>query len=256
MPLKQLAQPILALLRMKNSSSRIYSLIGLAISGGVVLTLCLMMFITLLASYRSPAEKQNPLLVVNLVSQTKSKNQEQAIKKTSSNTTAEKPKPPKSKPKKSQASVAEKVEPIAKKPEKIVPAKKPMLVEEKIIPLEEAEPLTPDPQSPVMDAKPDTNALPIPTPMFQLTQGPRFLHKEPPIYPETMRSNGTTGVVKLEALIDQEGRVRKVKVLKSAGEYFDQSAKRALLASSFLPAKIDDKPVAVLLRLPVRYRLN
>ncbi len=70
-----------------------------------------------------------------------------------------------------------------------------------------------------------------------------------------MRTQGISGIVKLEALIDKEGRVRKVSILKSAGKAFDEAARRAILASSFYPAEVEKKPVAVLLRLPVRFEL-
>lgn len=97
--------------------------------------------------------------------------------------------------------------------------------------------------------------FPIPVPIFSLTQAPRFLHREMPAYPEIMRASGSSGIVKLEALIDKEGRVREASVVQSAGVYFDEAAKKAILASRFYPAKIGSEPVAVLLRVPVKFEL-
>jgi len=98
-------------------------------------------------------------------------------------------------------------------------------------------------------------ALPAPVPIFKLTEAPQFLHREDLIYPEAMRASGVTGVVKLAVLIGKEGNVHRVTVLKSAGKAFDEAAKRALLASTFIPAKVGNEMVAVELRMPVKFRL-
>ncbi len=95
--------------------------------------------------------------------------------------------------------------------------------------------------------------LPTPVPFFKLTQAPRFLHREKPVYPEAMIGIGTTGVVKLEALIDNQGQVRDVTIIKSAGKHFDEAAKQAAYASRFLPAKVAQEAVAVRLKFPVRF---
>ena len=101
----------------------------------------------------------------------------------------------------------------------------------------------------------NTPLIPIPTPIFKLTDVPRFLHKEPLIYPESMRTLGNSGVVKLNVLIDKYGVARKVTIIESAGEEFDRQAKIAILASTFIAAKIKDKPVAALLKLSIKFNL-
>ncbi|MDQ7015649.1 MAG: energy transducer TonB, partial [Gammaproteobacteria bacterium] len=75
-------------------------------------------------------------------------------------------------------------------------------------------------------------------------------------YPETMRAAGRSGVVKLEALIDKSGKVRRVSIIVSAGKEFDHAATVAIMASRFSAAKIADQAVAVRLRLPVRFSLH
>jgi len=97
--------------------------------------------------------------------------------------------------------------------------------------------------------------LPVAVPFFKLTEIPRFLHQEMPEYPETMRSLGKTGRVILSVLIDKTGRVRSITVLESNGEEFDQAAIKAIMASSFIPARIDGNPVAVRLKLPITFKL-
>ncbi len=59
---------------------------------------------------------------------------------------------------------------------------------------------------------------------------------------------------RIAVLIGKEGKVHRVTVLKSAGEAFDKAARKALLASTFVPAKMGNKTVAVELRIPVKFR--
>ncbi|NOY62429.1 MAG: TonB family protein [Gammaproteobacteria bacterium] len=128
-------------------------------------------------------------------------------------------------------------------------------IEEAVETTERVAEQSPVESTPPMLIEPTKETLPNPVPLFRLTQAPRFLHREIPVYPEIMRAQGVSGVVKLEALIDKEGRVRKASILKSAGKHFDEAAKQAILASSFYPAKVENKAVAVLLHLPVRFDL-
>lgn len=222
---------------------------GFATVTGIFVTLCLLLAINLLANYRAHSKEQRPLLVVELTTWPTPAKQE-----------APKPQQKPVHKKKATKKIAPPPEPeLAPVAKKIVEEKPPEPVEP--IPVEEivqeviekvVEPiqsLTP------MLTGPMEKTLPTPVPIFRLTQAPRFLHRETPVYPDEMRRQGVSGVVKLEALIDKEGRVRKVSILQSAGENFDAAAKRAILASRFYPAKVERKPVAVLLRLPVKFSL-
>jgi len=151
-------------------------------------------------------------------------------------------------------------------PKKPVPKKKrPKKVVKKKIPLKATPPKPVEkPQPQVVEAvskavtapEPQVEPLPTPVPIFKLTELPHFLHREAPVYPEEMRAAGRSGVVKLEALIDKQGKVRWVTIIDSAGEAFDRAAKEAILASTFSAAKIGKKVVAVRLRLPVRFSLR
>lgn len=97
---------------------------------------------------------------------------------------------------------------------------------------------------------------PRPVPFFKLTDPPRFLHREPPLYPQEMQVIGRTGSVKVEALIDEQGAVVRVTVLRTAGEAFDRAAIAAVLASRFAPGKVNGTPVSVLYRTEVHFRLK
>lgn len=101
-----------------------------------------------------------------------------------------------------------------------------------------------------------TQSLPIPIPMYKVTTVPRFAHKVEPEYPPAMQAGGITAVVKLQVLVDKEGVVRDVQVLESAGEVFDASAIEAACRSTFIPANINGKPVAVWYRFKVEFVLH
>ena len=98
--------------------------------------------------------------------------------------------------------------------------------------------------------------LPTPVPIFEVSSLPRFVHRSSPVYPPAMKQQGKEGTVLIEALVDATGKVRSVEVLQSAGELFDQAAIAAVKASSLIPANTNGKPVPVLLRIPIRFRLR
>ncbi len=239
---------------MKNVTNRIFSQAGLAVVGGILATLSLLLFINVLASYRTHTTEPRPLLVVNLTAWPVPIKQE------------EQPPPPKPEKQPVLKKPVAKSLPPPPKPELSPQAKKTVkqvspqpvkhvTTEEIVEETEEVvEPALIEPTPPML-IEPAEEALPSPVPIFKLTQAPHFLHREVPVYPEMMRTQGISGVVKLEALIDKQGRVRKVDIVKSAGKHFDEAAKQAMLASTFYPAEVENEPVAVLLRLPVTFDL-
>jgi TonB family protein len=93
-------------------------------------------------------------------------------------------------------------------------------------------------------------------PIFEVSSLPRFVHRANPIYPPAMKQQSKEGTVLIEALVDATGKVRKVEVIQSAGQAFDQAAIAAIQGSTFIPAKTNGKPVPVLLRVPIRFRLR
>lgn len=98
--------------------------------------------------------------------------------------------------------------------------------------------------------------LPTPVPIFEVSSLPRFIHRSLPVYPPSMRQQGKEGTVLIEALVDATGKVRKVDVIQSAGALFDAAAVAAIEASSLIPAHTNGKPVPVILRVPIRFRLR
>lgn len=179
--------------------------------------------------------------------------------------------PPAPKPK-----VQAKPRPVVSKP-KLRPkpqSRKPLplkpVVKQPVIPEKAVAPQPPAPTKPVQQPKPQPQQIeapttaaktteqdvPPPTPIFQLTSLPRFAHKVEPQYPPAMRALGREARLQVEALIDPRGRVRKVTILKSGGELFDQAAIKALMASTFVPGNVEGKRVTVLLRMPIIFRLK
>jgi len=229
--------------------------ISLAVVSGTLLTLSLLFFINVLANYRAHTTEPHPLLVVDLTAWPIPAKPE---KQPPPPNPKKQPTPKKPTTEKAPPLPKPEISPQAKKRVKEIPSV-PVVHEptEKVMEkiAETTEPLPAEPTPPML-IEPMENALPNPVPIFQLTQAPRFLRRETPVYPETMRTQGISGIVKLEALIDKEGWVRKVNILKSAGKHFDEAAKHAILASRFYPAKVENKPVAVLLRLPVEFDLR
>ncbi|MGD8567416.1 MAG: TonB family protein [Gammaproteobacteria bacterium] len=146
-----------------------------------------------------------------------------------------------------------------------VPAKNPAIDPEPLsepdrIPKPVEPQVVPQPVKEPVDSEPEhrsvADELPAPVPLFKLTSLPRFVHKVEPEYPGAMRALGKEATVKLEVLVDRRGRVRKVTILKSGGEAFDEAATKALMSSSFVPGNVEGTPVAVRMRIPIRFSLR
>ncbi len=212
---------------------------AVSLFAGLFFTISLLLSVQLFSANQNITKNERPLLVIDLVNW---KPAEKPVEKKQAPPPKERPKP---KPKPIKKPPMKPVEKVA-----LNPVKK---VEPEPEPVKETSP------EPVIEEQIKTASeeiLPTPVPIFQLSDMPQYLHKETPVYPPAMRTLGKTATVKLEAYIDKKGKVREVTIIKSAGEAFDQAAKKAIWASTFSPAKADGKAVAVLLRLPVEFKLR
>lgn len=89
-------------------------------------------------------------------------------------------------------------------------------------------------------------------------------YEEPPVvvsltypeYPEMARKAGIEGVVMLHVLIDKEGKVRDVRVIKGIGAGLDEAAVKAVKTSIWTPAIQNQRPVAVWVSFPFRFKLR
>jgi len=77
-----------------------------------------------------------------------------------------------------------------------------------------------------------------------------------PQYTEIARKARLQGVVIVQAIIDKQGSVTNVKVLKGLGMGLDQAAVDAIKKWKFEPATLNGKPVAVYYNLTVNFRLQ
>lgn len=91
---------------------------------------------------------------------------------------------------------------------------------------------------------------------FGSTFGPRFLYKENPYYPLIARKLGKEGKVVLRLHIDEYGRLLNVEVVERADYGFTEAAVEAVKKSTFLPAKIEGRPVSSMAILPIRFTLR
>jgi len=162
---------------------------------------------------------------------------------------------------------------IQEQPKAVEPSPKPEIIKHPTIDPESQRTIEPAPEQPKpeqiippepattlpVDSKehtPQDEPLPVAVPLFKLTNLPRFAHKVEPEYPQEMRSLGKEATVKLELLIDRNGKVRKVTVLNSGGAAFDAAATKAMLQSSFVPGNIEGESVAVRMRIPIKFSLR
>jgi len=77
-----------------------------------------------------------------------------------------------------------------------------------------------------------------------------------PEYPDLARRTGIEGDVMVNVLVDQEGRVKRIELLKTTEEIFSASALDAAKKWAFTPALMNGKPVAVWVSIPFRFRLT
>lgn len=108
--------------------------------------------------------------------------------------------------------------------------------------------------SPITDA---VGAL-RPVPVYSVTKLPEILGKPDPRYPPDLRAGGIEGDVVVELVVTAEGEVGAgtLRVLESSDRGFDEAALEAVGRLRFTPATQGSTPVAVRIRIPVRFRLR
>ena len=98
-----------------------------------------------------------------------------------------------------------------------------------------------------------------PTPPYRVggdVTAPVVISRVEPIYPAEARAARISGIVIVEAIIDRNGSVRDVKVLKPLPFGLDQAAADAVKQWTFRPATLDGKPVDVIFNLTVNFKLD
>ncbi len=86
---------------------------------------------------------------------------------------------------------------------------------------------------------------------------PEFIHYEEPVYPRLARQAGITGTVTMWVVVDEEGNVIKVRILKSSGTAsLDEAAVKAADKNKFKPGIQNGRPVKVPVSYEVEFKLT
>ncbi len=102
----------------------------------------------------------------------------------------------------------------------------------------------------------DELSLPEPVEEFLITSMPKIKIAPQIPYPPEAKSKNIEGLVLLEILIDENGKVRSAVVIDSPGFGLDEAALKAIYLFEFAPALIDNKPVPVKIKYGYRFLLN
>jgi protein TonB len=94
-------------------------------------------------------------------------------------------------------------------------------------------------------------------PYYKVEVKPQPISIPTPQYPELARKAGIEGNAVVKALVDIDGSIAEVKILKSSGnQMLDQAALVAAKNARFTPAKQRDKYVRVYVSIPIRFTLT
>ncbi|MCB0368504.1 MAG: energy transducer TonB [Bdellovibrionales bacterium] len=102
----------------------------------------------------------------------------------------------------------------------------------------------------------DEGALPIPADDFLVSSMPQLISEFKIKYPESAKKAGIEGPVVMDLLIDDQGQVRQVTLIKGPGFGLNEAALEAIKNFIFRPAKIKEQSVAVKIRYTYRFVLE
>ncbi|MBL7964467.1 MAG: energy transducer TonB [Flavobacteriales bacterium] len=76
-------------------------------------------------------------------------------------------------------------------------------------------------------------------------------------YPKKARSNGETGQVLVQFVVDQQGAVQRAEIKKSVSPLLDEEALRVVMAMpNWEPGRLDGQPVKVAYAIPIRFTIR
>jgi protein TonB len=90
----------------------------------------------------------------------------------------------------------------------------------------------------------------------QLDDKPRTRFQNAPQYPQSMKISGATGTVWVDFVVDENGRVHDVRVIKSTNSGFDDATLLAVAKWRFEPGKRKGIPVKFRMAVPVVFNLE
>jgi len=97
--------------------------------------------------------------------------------------------------------------------------------------------------------------MPSPDEFIAVEEMPVLVSMPQPEYPEMARSAELEGVVLVRALVSKDGSVRDAQIAQSI-PLLDDAAKTAVMKAVFKPAIQANKPVAVWVAIPIRFKLK
>ena len=86
-------------------------------------------------------------------------------------------------------------------------------------------------------------------------QPPRLISSPPPAYPPNARAQRVQGVVVLDALVDETGRIAQTTVIAGPA-LLQEAAQNALRNWTYQPARLNGQPIAIHTTVNVRFTLN
>jgi protein TonB len=95
----------------------------------------------------------------------------------------------------------------------------------------------------------------VPVPVGGDVKPAHLISSVPPSYPALARTQHVAGDVRIDALIDANGRVSAMKMV-SGPSLLHQAAMDALRQWKYQPALLDGKPVAMHLTVTIQFRLQ
>jgi TonB family protein len=87
-------------------------------------------------------------------------------------------------------------------------------------------------------------------------KAPMVVHRVEPVYSEDARKARISGIVIAEAMIDETGVVRDVRILKGLPSGLSEASADALRQWTFKPGTLNGQPVPVLFNLTVNFKLG
>jgi protein TonB len=112
------------------------------------------------------------------------------------------------------------------------------------------------PTPPIVAVPAQVPAAPVPVRVGGRVPQPELLHRVEPDYPRAAVDARMQGVVILETVVGEDGRVIDVRVLRSAGDVLDRAAVAAIRQWQYAPLELNGTRVRFLLTATVSFRLS
>lgn len=107
-------------------------------------------------------------------------------------------------------------------------------------------------------------AIPPPSPpqkveyaIGKVDEAPRLIYQVKPVYPLKAKRDNVEGFVRVRFLVDIEGAVREIEILKAVPRgYFEEAVREAVNRWRFIPGKVRGEPVNTWMAVTIRFELE